>query len=292
MAKKPTTPKEKPFKDDPNRDDFEMVPFVFRTECPVVYRDLMEIMCKNINDYQVIGRILKEVLCNRDLYSTTLHMDGTLGYRYAIRPKYPNSSIEYLRLDFSKIYLIVRGYSSALRKNCITFRIKLKEDIVDCRTEHSVTFETEDDKKLIVELFDVFSEVRRIFNDIDSKNKYHLYDKDDARINLSEIMFIDLTRIFTNGASLAAKLRPIIYNGDAIKNFTAEEFYRNVDLSELALKPNIGHKSINIIKQIYKYYGFDLKFKKNFVDKAVEVKPDKTSKKDKDKEKDPPPPKK
>ena len=197
--------------------------------------------------------ILIDQLKNHELFST-VNVSGRSKYVYKIalsKTKYPQSKISVLKVNFNRFNMSLHLLNALGDSHFGTFRFKT--DINDnADTEGTITsqfhYENDYDTEMIDELKLVFYETEQIYAETESN--YQSTNKND-KIDLNVITFVDLTKIYCGNISLVTKLTNLCFG-----NLTAMEFYRTVNLDFLKAAPGIGPKSINIIKNIYKFYDF------------------------------------
>ena len=211
----------------------------------------------------IVSKQLKLIDClitqleNHELYSNTL-VGGYSNYVYriALRAKYPNSRIEIIKVNFNRFNMSLHLFDHTGDFHLGTFRFKTVIND-DSGTEGSVTspfhFTNDDDERLLEELKIVFYETEQIY--AESEGHIEVREKNDD-IDLNTIKFVDLAKKYCGNISLSTRLSSLVYNGKPISNMTAMEFYKTIDLDILKTLPRIGPKSINIIKNMYVFYGF------------------------------------
>jgi hypothetical protein len=195
--------------------------------------------------------VLIDQMNNHALFSSILHTPGTRQYRIAIRKSaYQKTGIDVLKINFNRYNISLRLMDDSGDQGYGLFRFKT----IPCKdTEGTFTgqlhYNTEDDEKLINELTTIFYETEVIF--ATTEDGYYEFDDEDE-VDLGEIKFVDLCTKYCGNIILTGKLIRAGYG-----TLSAYEFYKTVNLDELAELPSIGEKSISVINQIYKFYNFE-----------------------------------
>ena len=197
--------------------------------------------------------ILIDQLQNHGLYSTVLHREGTNAYRIALSKKYNKVNMDIIRVNFNRfnMSLMVTDQSGDLKYGTFRYRT-IQNKSVNCTLTSILHFSTDDEENLINELKTVFYETEQIYEASDKR--YREFGDDDI-VDFDEIKFVDLCTKYTGNVILKGKLSRLVYDGIPLVKLSVREFYEKVDLTVLRGLPNIGPKSIEIIKQIYRFYG-------------------------------------
>lgn len=203
--------------------------------------------------------ILIDQLNNHELFST-VNCGGRSKYSYVIalsRAKYKNSEIIALKANFNRINLSIHLLNKN-RENFGTFRFNTDINERGDDTKGTITarfhFENSDDEKLVKELKEIFYETEIIYSMSD--NGYRSTNDEDT-VDVNTIKFVDLCKKYCGNLYIATRLSQITYEGKSLKDLTAVEFYKTVDLDILKEFPGVGAKTILVIEQIYRFYDLN-----------------------------------
>ena len=201
--------------------------------------------------------ILIDQLNNHGLFSNILHHHGVTKYTISLRNNYPNSHIKLIRINFNRFNMSMMIFDASEDFRFGTFRFATSVGKkVECTLTSVLHYDNNDDESLVNELAQVFDETQIIYQE--SKKKYHsLTDEDN--IDLDSFKFVDLCSKYTGNVVLKNKLARTVCDGIVLGTLSAREFYEKVDLDKLKRCSSIGNKSINIIKEMYKFYGLEKK---------------------------------
>ena len=201
--------------------------------------------------------ILIDQLNNHGLFSNILHHHGVTKYTISLRNKYPDSHIKLIRINFNRfnMSMMIFDASEEFRFGTFRFVTSVGKDVV-CTLTSVLHYDNKDDEDLVTELAKVFDETQLIYQE--SKKKYHSI-ADEDNIDLDSFKFVDLCSKYTGNVVLKNKLSRTVCDGIVLGSLSAQAFYEKVDLSKLKRCSNIGSKSINIIKEMYKFYGLNKK---------------------------------
>jgi hypothetical protein len=191
--------------------------------------------------------IIIDQLNNHGLFSTILSK-GRDTYKFALSKKYPTSDIEILKVHVNRFNVSLTMMDHTEEKRFGSFRYRTDYDHpIEGSLTANLAYNNQADKDLVEDLSAALHEAEQIAFTCDTGYYTSTSEKD---IDLSKDKFVDLCSRYTKSMNLTSRLTRLGY-GD----LTANQFYAKVNLKKLGKKPGIGHKTIDIIKQIYTFYG-------------------------------------
>ena len=216
---------------------------------PIPFHGLMSGRTVVLSNQVKLATILIDQLKSVGVFGKLSYNDNGPFTIAIARTAFPNSTIEKIIMNFNRFNMsfILKDEKEEMDFGIFRYKTKLFEDIEATLTK-GLHFNNDSDQELVEVLCVAFENTRIIYNE--TMTEYRELNKNED-IDLNTIAFVDLCTKYCTNLILTGKLIRLGYG-----TLTAMEFYKTIDLEKLKDMPGIGAKSITIIKNIYKFYGF------------------------------------